>query len=81
MSGPVEDRLNRYFDTTVYSQPAAFTFGNEPVFSPVLRAPAVRNFDLSFFKNFEVKPGITAQFRVEALNAFNTVQFSDPIPA
>ena len=40
LSGPVEDRLNRYFDTTVYSQPAAFTFGNEPIFSPVLRAPA-----------------------------------------
>ena len=39
LSGPVEDRLNRYFDTTVYSQPAAFTFGNEPIFSPVLRAP------------------------------------------
>jgi hypothetical protein len=78
LSGPVEDRLNRYFDTTVYSQPAAFTFGNEPVFSPVLRTPPVRNFDLSFFKNFEVRSGITAQFRVEALNAFNTVQFSGP---
>ena len=78
LSGPVEDRLNRYFDTAVYSQPAAFTFGNEPVFSPVLRTPPVRNFDLSFFKNFEVRSGITAQFRVEALNAFNTVQFSGP---
>ena len=78
LSGPVEDRLNRYFDTTVYSQPAAFTFGNEPIFSPVLRAPGLRNFDLSFFKNFEVSSGITAQFRVEALNAFNTVQFSGP---
>jgi hypothetical protein len=78
LSGPVEDRLNRYFDTTVYSQPAAFTFGNEPVFSPVLRAHGVQNFDLSFFKNFAVRPSVTAQFRVEALNAFNRVQFSAP---
>ena len=53
LSGPVEDRLSRYFDTTVYSQPAAFTFGNEPIFSPLLRAPPLRNFDLSIFKTFE----------------------------
>ena len=78
LSGPVEDRLGRYFDTTVYSQPAAFSFGNEPIFSPVLRAHGVRNFDLSFFKNFRLRPAMTAQFRVEALNAFNRVQFSAP---
>ena len=78
LSGPVEERLDRYFDTTVYSQPAAFTFGNEPVFSPLLRAHGVRNFDLSLFKNFAVRAGLTAQFRIEALNAFNRVQFSGP---
>jgi hypothetical protein len=78
LSGPVEDRLSRYFDTSVYSQPAAFTFGNEPVFSPVLRTPPLRNFDLSIFKTFEVRSGIRAQVRIEALNAFNTVQFSGP---
>ena len=62
---------SRYFDTSVYSQPAAFTFGNEPIFSPLLRAHGVRNFDLSFFKSFAITPRVTAQFRVEALNAFN----------
>jgi hypothetical protein len=76
--GPVNERLDRYFDTSVYSQPAAFTFGNETNFSPVLRAHGVRNFDLSLFKSFQVRSGITAQFRVEALNAFNRVQFSAP---
>ena len=78
LSGPIEQRLERYFDTSVYSQPAAFTFGNEPIFSPVLRAHGVRNFDLSFFKNFALRSTVTAQFRVEALNAFNRVQFSGP---
>ena len=48
------------------------------MFSPLLRAHAVQNFDLSFFKNFAVRPSVTAQFRVEALNAFNRVQFSAP---
>jgi hypothetical protein len=74
----VNRRLNRYFDTSVYSQPTAFTFGNEPIFSPVLRADGVRNFDLSLFKNFELRPRLTMQFRIEAINAFNTVQFSAP---
>jgi hypothetical protein len=78
LEGPVSERLNRYFDTSVYSQPAAFTFGNEPIFSPFLRAHGVRNFDLSVFKNFAMTPRVTAQFRVEALNAFNRVQFSGP---
>ncbi len=78
LDGPVEDRLDRYFDTSVYSQPAAFTFGNHPIFSPLLRAHGVRNFDLSLFKNFRLHPRWTAQFRVEALNAFNRVQFSAP---
>ena len=78
LDGPVSERLNKYFDTSVYSQPVNFTFGNEPIFSPVLRAHDVRNFDLSMFKNFAIKQGIAAQFRVEALNAFNRVQFSAP---
>ena len=78
LDGSVEDRLDRYFDTSVYSQPAAFTFGNEPIVSPFLRAHGVRNFDLSLFKTFQMTTGIRAQFRVEALNAFNRVQFSAP---
>jgi hypothetical protein len=78
LDGPVSERLNRYFDTSVYSQPAAFTFGNEPNFSSVLRAHGVRNFDLSMFKNLALRPSVTLQFRVEALNAFNRVQFSGP---
>jgi len=78
LTGPVNQRLSKYFDTTVYSQPAAFTFGNEPIFSPFLRAHGVRNFDLSFFKNLSVRSGLTAQVRIEALNAFNRVQFSAP---
>ena len=47
-------------------------------FVAVLRAPSLRNFDLSFFKNFDIREGMRAQFRFEALNAFNYVQFSGP---
>jgi hypothetical protein len=44
----------------------------------MLRAHGIRNFDLSFFKNFQLPRRVTAQFRIEALNAFNRVQFSAP---
>jgi hypothetical protein len=38
----------------------------------------VRNLDLSLFKSFQIGSRMTTQFRVEALNAFNRVQFSAP---
>jgi hypothetical protein len=78
LDGSAQSRLAKWFDTSVYSQPAAFTFGNHPVFSPILRAHNVRNFDLSVFKNFDLTSQIRAQVRLEALNAFNRVQFSGP---
>jgi hypothetical protein len=78
LDGPLVDRLSKAFNTAVYSSPVAFTFGNEPIFSPLLRAHGVRNFDLSLFKSFELRTGVSLQFRVEALNAFNRVQFSAP---
>ncbi len=80
LDGPVEERLNKYFDTSVFSQPAAWTFGNVGRTLPDVRADGVRNFDLSMFKNFRVLEGKSVQFRLEAFNAFNTVQFGPPIP-
>lgn len=78
ISGDVHDRLNRYFDTSVFSQPAAFTFGNTSVTSPDLRAPTVRNWDLSIFKDFVIREGLRLQFRTEAFNALNAVRFGSP---
>ncbi len=75
---PREDRLQRWFDTTVFSQPAAFTFGNAGATSPVLRTDAVRNLDLSLFKHFTLGGRMRLQARVEAFNALNRVQFGTP---
>jgi len=77
LSGPVHQRLERYFDTSVFSQPAAFTLGNTSVL-PDVRNDGTRNFDLSVFKEFSATERIVAQFRAEFLNAFNTPRFGSP---
>ncbi len=77
LNGKVDERLNRYFDTSVYTQPAAFTFGNAGA-TVNLRNDALRAFDLSVFKEFQAIEKMKVQFRVEALNAFNTPRFGSP---
>ena len=78
LEGRIHDRLLRYFDKDVFSQPAAFTFGNMANYAPDLRSPGIRNWDLSIFKEWRVKERATVQFRAEAFNAFNTVRFGAP---
>jgi hypothetical protein len=78
LSGRAQDRLSQYFDTSVFSQPPPFTFGNVgPTISDV-RADSVRNTDLALLKTFSAGTRARVQFRVEALNAWNRPQFEAP---
>jgi hypothetical protein len=81
LDGPREDRLQRWFDTSAFSQPAAFTFGNAGATFPMLRTDNVRNLDLSLFKHFALPRGLRLQARIEAFNALNRVQFGSPNPS
>jgi hypothetical protein len=78
LDGDIHGRLNRYFDTSVFSQPPAFTFGNVGTRINDLRTPSARNHDLSLFKEFKPVERLRVQFRAEWLNALNRVQFSGP---
>jgi len=78
LSGPVKDRLNRYFDTSVFSQPEQFAFGSAPRTLPNVRSPGIQNWDFSVFKNFRFDDRWNLQFRAEAFNLFNTPQFGFP---
>ena len=82
LTGKVDERLNAYFNRAVFSQPAAFTFGNLGIRQPDIRTDGVRNFDLSLFKDFKLieREGgpLRLQFRSEFLNAFNTPRFGGP---
>jgi hypothetical protein len=77
-TGPVQQRLNAYFDPAAYTQPAPFTFGNLARFLPDVRSDSVRNWDLSLFKEVPVTEKHLVQFRAEFFNAFNTVRFGNP---
>jgi Carboxypeptidase regulatory-like domain/TonB dependent receptor len=78
LEGPVVERLGRYFDTSVFSQPPAFTFGNTARTLPDVRAPGSVNFDFSVFKNISLGGRAKAQLRVEAFNLFNHPNFGGP---
>ena len=78
LSGAITGRLLQYFNTSAFSFNAPFTFGNAPRLMPNLRGPGTDNFDVSLFKNTQVTERMGLQFRAEAFNVFNRVQFGNP---
>jgi len=76
-SGSLEDRLNNYINKAAFSTAPQFTFGN--VGRTIdMRGPGQANWDISVFKNVVIRETLKAQFRCEALNAFNTPLFYGP---
>jgi hypothetical protein len=77
-SGPAVDRLTEYFNRAVFSQPPPFTHGNVARTLPDVRSPAMRNLDLSLFKNFRPTEALLVQVRAESFNFTNTPIFGGP---
>ena len=67
--------VNQWFDTSIYTAPAAGTWGNTPRNS--VRGPGRDNWSLSLFKNFwfSEERGSNLQFRAEFFNVWNHTQF------
>lgn len=78
--GSAVSRLNEWFNTACFTQPAAFTFGDEPRNDAELRAPGVADWDSSLSKRFQFTKheGTYIEFRAEVFNLFNRVQFGYP---
>jgi hypothetical protein len=55
-----------------------FEFGTESRTDNALRTPGVANWDLSVFKDIPIHENLVFNFRLEAFNAFNRVQFGQP---
>ncbi|MGH9840533.1 MAG: TonB-dependent receptor domain-containing protein, partial [Blastocatellia bacterium] len=80
-SGDVYAAVNNtapYFNTSVFSAPPLYTFGNAPRTLPDVRGPGTHNWDFSLFKTFSILEGLNVQFRAEAFNLLNRVQFGLP---
>ena len=68
---------NQWFDTSVFSFPDPNTFGNIQR-NALLDGPAYVNLDASVAKWFVLKGETKAEFRIDAFNATNRPQFSNP---
>jgi hypothetical protein len=70
-----------YFDKSLFSQPQGTTgkagFGTSA--RNQFRRPRVWNQDLSLFKQFRIKERFQPEFRLEALNVFNHVNWGAPV--
>jgi len=80
LSGSAESRLNQWFNTSCFSQPDAFVFGNEPRVDSSLRQQGIVNFDVAVFKKTTFGPSerMGLEFRAEFFNLFNRPQFGAP---
>ena len=68
----------RWFDTTQFTNPPNYTFGNAGRTFNDLRSGRTRQVDATISKNFKIKERITLQFRSEFFNLSNTVRFAPP---
>jgi hypothetical protein len=78
VSGPIEDRLTRYFDQTAFTQSGSFQFGTLGRFLPNVRGIGQNNIDASLFKNFRFREKFNTQFRAEAFNLANHPYWNGP---
>ena len=78
LDGSTESRLNRYFNTAVFSVPPAYTFGNTSRTLPDTRSPGRSNYDLNLSKRFILHEGISLNLRGEVYNLTNTPYFRGP---
>jgi Carboxypeptidase regulatory-like domain len=69
-----------WINPACFTEPAPYTFGNEPRVDPTLKAQGIDNWDFAAFKHTTFGPDqkIGFEFRCEIFNTFNHVQFIPP---
>jgi hypothetical protein len=68
--------IQEYFNIGAFTQNAPGTFGNTG--KNILQGPGVFNTDIALLKDTKLSDRVTLQFRAEAFNAFNNVNFGQP---
>ncbi len=70
--------ISRWFDTDAFRNPADWVIGNAPRTLPNTRGPGMVDVALSAFKNFRLAERKQLEFRAEAFNALNRVNYTNP---
>jgi hypothetical protein len=70
--------VSHWFNTSDFSAPPAFTFGNTPRTFNFVRSDWIRNIDLSVHKNTRITERLNLQLRADAFNMDNTPTFQPP---
>jgi hypothetical protein len=78
VTGSINSRLGRYFNTAAFAQPADFTFGSAGPRTGSVRSPGMNNWNLRVAKDFRVKEKVTVGFRASSFNLMNHPVFSAP---
>jgi hypothetical protein len=68
--------IQRWFDTSCFVASPVNVFGNSGY--NIIRGPALRDWDMTFGKNFQLTERMRLQFRGDFLNIFNQVVFGAP---
>jgi hypothetical protein len=76
--GSSQSRITQWFNTSCFSAPSTFGFGSESRTDPNIRVGGIANFNFALFKNTAITEMVKLQFRAEAFNIFNRVQFGPP---
>jgi hypothetical protein len=80
--GPLQTRLNSWYDTSVFTNgsPTYYGYGTDSRTEPNIHDDGAKNFDFAAFKRFQFGPDgrIGFEFRGEFFNLFNRVQFNPP---
>lgn len=67
-----------YVNRDAFAVTPPYTIGTAPLYMPNLRGPGRQQWDLSLMKTFILREKVRLQFRAEAENAFNQVNFANP---
>ena len=76
LGGGTQDRPQRYYDPTAFVLPAVGTYGNAG--RNIITGPGLTTVDMSLTKNTSISERVNLQFRAEAYNLFNNVNFGQP---
>ncbi len=78
IGGAAQAKLSQWFNTSCYSQPSSFGFGDEARADSHARTHGINNWDFSLTKDTKITERFSLSYRAEIFNLFNRVQFNPP---